>query len=243
VTGFALEVWFYLVLVNSITPYGRDITRTDPFDPFLTSLEFLRDYDTFGAFFGCGQGLFEMIPKISMLASTRLVEEEHGECSPESWSTYALLDDTLKNWQSPPVSSEMAEWETEHVMVGEIYRHALLAFLKASMCGSVVDNPKTLIAVQRHIDIAFPLIQKVAETPFLTILLWPTMILGSCLICEDQRKMISRRLQFQSRIDISQVVEARKLLEILWNEDDKRAYGPYGLSLVMRKYHVNFSMA
>ena len=128
-------------------------------------------------------------------------------------------------------------------MIGEVFRHALLSFLKASMCGSVVNNPKVLISVQRHIDIAFPLLDPVADTPFVTVLLWPIMILGSCLICEHQRKYLAHHLRFESKIDICQVPEAGKLLEILWNEEDERAYGPYGLYFVMRKYDINFSMA
>lgn len=243
VTGFALEVYFYLVLVNSITPYGRDEARTLPFDTFLTSLEFLKEYETFGVFFGCGQGLFETIPKISVLATTRLAEEECGECSQQSRTTYETLVDTLEKWHSPPVAFEMAEWEAEHIMTGEIYRQSLLAFLKASMCGSVVNNPKVLVAIQHHIDIAYPLFDRAAGSPFITIILWPIMILGSCLICEHQRKSLAYRLQFETRIDICQVVEARRLLETLWNEEDERAYGPYGLYFVMQKYHVNFSMA
>jgi hypothetical protein len=243
VKGFALEVYCYLILVNSITPYGRDEARTIPFDTVLTSLEFLKEYETFGVFFGCGQNLFELIPKISVLAATRLVEEESGECTQESRTTYETLIDTLEKWHSPSVAYEMARWEAEHIMIGEVYRHSLLAFLKVSMCGSVVNNPKVLVAIQRHIDIAMPLMDRVADTPFVTILLWPIMILGSCLISEHQRKTLVHQLLFETRIDICQVVEASKLLEILWNEEDERAYGPYGLYLVMRKYHINFSMA
>ena len=108
-------MYFYLVLVNSITPYGRDEARTIPFDSFFTSLEFLKEYETFGVFFSCGQGLFEMIPQISILAMKRLAEEEAGLCSSENRSTYKSLVDTLSQWQSPPVDSEMAEWEAEHI--------------------------------------------------------------------------------------------------------------------------------
>src|ERR1700744_4077670 len=71
VKGFALEVYFYLVLVNSITPYGRDEARVLPMDSSFPSLDFLKEYETFGVFFSCGQGLFEMIPQVALLAMTR----------------------------------------------------------------------------------------------------------------------------------------------------------------------------
>ena len=243
VKGFALEVYFYLVLVNSITPYGRDEARTIPFDSFLTSLEFLKEYETFGVFFSCGQGLFEMIPQISILAMKRLAEEDSGRCSLESRSTYESLLKTLGQWKSPPVDSEMGEWENEHVWAGEIYRQALLIFIKTSMCGSVVNNPKVIIAIQRHIDAAYPLLEVVSHSPFVTILLWPIMIIGSSLICEDQRSNLLYKLNFETKIDICQVVQAGRLLESLWKDEDERAYGPFGLYHVMRKHHINFSMA
>ncbi|KAJ9646699.1 hypothetical protein H2204_000391 [Knufia peltigerae] len=245
IQGFALEVYFYLVLVNSITPYGRDETRAIPFDSVFTSFDFLKEYDSFGVFFSCGQGLFELIPKISMLAMHRLAEEESVEssASAETRVDYVRLVETLMEWQTPPVASEMIEWEAEHIATGEIYRQALLAFIKASMCGSVVNNPKVIVAIQRHLDTALPLFPLVMLSPFHTLLLWPVMILGSCMICEHQRKDFIYNLHHESRINVRQVREAANLLEYLWNDEDKCSYGPYGLYLVMRKHHINFSMA
>lgn len=243
IQGFALEVYFYLVLVNSITPYRRDEARAIPFDSFFTSLEFLKEYDTFGVFFSCGQGLFEMIPQISILAMNRLAEEESCSASEETKATYLAMVGTLMEWQSPPVASEMAEWEAEHIATGEIYRQALLIFLKASMCGSVIKNPKVIVAIQHHIDAAFPLFPSVSMSPFGTLLLWPIMIIGSCLICEHQRRFFIQRLHSEKKVDVRQVREAANLLECLWEDEDERSYGPYGLYLVMRKHQINFSMA
>lgn len=243
IQGFALEVYFYLVLVNSITPYGRDEARAIPFDSFFASLDFLKEYDSFGIFFSCGQGLFELIPQISMLAMRRLTEEESGASSEETRGNYARLVETLMEWRSPPVASGMAEWEAEHVATGEIYRQALLVFIKACMCGSVVRNPKVIVAIQHHLDVTEPLFTPVTLSPFHTLLLWPVMILGSCLICEHQRRDLIYKLHHETRINIRQVREAANLLEHLWEDEDERSYGPYGLYLVMRKHQFNFSMA
>lgn len=245
IKGFALEVYSYLVLANSITPYGRDESRTIPFDSFCTSLEFLREYETFGVFVGCGQGLFEIIPQISIFAMNRLAEEDAGSCdlSADSQSTYKALETALTEWQSPPVGAEMAQWEAQHVCAGEMYRQALLIFLRASMCGSVVSNPKVMVKIQKHIDVVFPLLLPLTESPFMTIMLWPTMIIGSCLICEHQRRETLNRLTHETKIDIYQVFQAARLLELLWQDDDPCAYGPFGLDFVMRKNHINFSMA
>ncbi|EXJ68393.1 uncharacterized protein A1O5_08185 [Cladophialophora psammophila CBS 110553] len=243
VKGFALEVYLYLVLVNSITPYGRDKARALPFDSFFSSLDFLKEYETFGVFFSCGQGLFEMISQVSLLAMKRLTEEESGLCSAETQSDYERLVDTISQWRSPPVAPEMMEWQAEHVWIGEVYQQALLIFIKTSMCGSIVSNPKVIVAIQGHIDTAFPLFVPVSMSPFITILLWPIMIVGSCLICEHQRKEYLRWLYSETKINISQVGQAAKLLEHLWKDEDERAYGPFGLHFVMKKHDINFSMA
>ncbi|OAP56147.1 hypothetical protein AYL99_09326 [Fonsecaea erecta] len=243
VKGFALEVYFYLVLVNSITPYGRDKARVLPVDSLCSSLDFLQEYETFGVFFSCGQGLFEMISQVSMLATKILTEEESGVKSPDTREDSYRLINAITQWESPPVAPEMTEWQAEHVWTGEIYRHALLIFIEASMCGSVVSNPKVIVSIQRHIDMAFHLFMPVARSPFVTVLLWPIMIIGSCLICEDQRREYIHVLRTKPKIDISQVSEAANLLEFLWEDEDERAYGPFGLHFVMRKRHINFSMA
>ncbi|KIY02167.1 uncharacterized protein Z520_02305 [Fonsecaea multimorphosa CBS 102226] len=243
VKGFALEVYFYLVLVNSITPYGRDKARVLPVDTLCSSLDFLKEYETYGVFFSCGHGLFELISQVSILATERLTDEESGVNSPDTQVEKDRLVDTITRWESPPVAPEMAEWQAEHVWTGEIYRHALLIFIEASMCGSVVSNPKVIVSIQRHIDKALPLIVPVAKSPFNTILLWPTMIIGSCLICQGQRRDYIRLLRTKPTIDISQVNEAANLLEYLWEDEDERAYGPFGLHFVMEKRRINFSMA
>ncbi|KIW81500.1 hypothetical protein Z517_04525 [Fonsecaea pedrosoi CBS 271.37] len=243
VKGFALEVYFYLVLVNSITPYGRDKARVLPFDSFCFSLDFLKEYETFGVFFSCGQGLFEMISQVSILAMKRLIDEECGLKNPETQLEYEHFVDTITQWQSPPVAVEMVEWETEHVWMGEIYRQALLIFVKACMCGSVVNNPKVIVAIQGHIDAALPLLVPVALSPFITIMLWPIMIIGSCLISQYQRREYMGMLRTKTHVDSSQVSEAAKLLEYLWEDPDERAFGPFGLHFVMRKRDINFSMA
>ncbi|OCT46153.1 C6 zinc finger domain-containing protein [Cladophialophora carrionii] len=243
VEGFALEMYYYLVIVNSITPYGSDEARALPLDAFFTPLDFLKEYQTYGVMLSCGQGLFELIPQVSILARKRLMEEASGLRSSESQATYECLLDSISQWQPPPVISEMTEWQQECAWAGEIYRQALFIFLKASSCGSVVNNPKTIIAIQRHIDTAFPLLVPVSLTPLVTVLLWPLMMIGSCLICESQRREYLKFLDTEPKVEIGQVSQAGKLLQYLWEDGDERAYGSFGLHLIMKKHNINFSMA
>ncbi|OQV01306.1 Fungal specific transcription factor domain-containing protein [Cladophialophora immunda] len=256
IMGFVLEVYSFLVFSNSITPCGySDSARTMPHDSFLDSLEFLQEYKTFGVLVGCAPGLFELISPVARFATDRLREEEgvlQAEAAPapatrrdrsDRHSTYDNLLRGLEQWSPPSVAPEMAEWAVEHTWTGEIYRQALLIFVRAAMCGSVVDNPKVIAAIQSHIDVVMPLLLPVADSPFGTLLLWPVMIIGSCLLVEGQRQFFLCRLYNESKVVVAQVVEAGKLLELVWNDNDKRAYGPFGLRLVMEKYQINFTLS
>lgn len=241
--GFVLEVYAYLVLANNITPYGRDEARTLPLDPFITSFEMLKEYETFGVFFSCGFGLFETIPRICVFAMNRLAdEEESNACSAESQKTYDELVSTLLAWESPPVDLEMKEFETAHVCAGEVYRQSLLMFVKTAMCGSVVDNPKVIAEVQGHIEASQDAMPVLHVSPFVTVMLWPLMIMGSCLTSPRERAELISILD-ASAIDLMQVVQAAKLLRLLWEDTDKRAFGPFGLHFIMQKHNINFSMA
>lgn len=241
--GFVLEVYAYLVLANNITPYGRSEARTLPLDPFITSFELLREYETFGLFFSCGHGLFETIPKICIFAMNRLAEEEGSNlCSTENQQTFDHLVSSLLEWKSPPVDPEMIEFEIAHLSAGEAYRQALLMFVKTAMCGSVVDNPKVIAEIQGHIEVIDDAMPIIHVSPFVTVMLWPLMIMGSCLTSPRGRAKLMMALE-ESAIELMQVAVAAKLLRLLWEDNDKRAFGPFGLHLIMQKHNINFSMA
>ncbi|KAJ9639718.1 hypothetical protein H2204_003511 [Knufia peltigerae] len=252
IKGFVLEVYSFLVLSNRITPYDCcDTARMMPHDPFLDSLDFLQEYKTFGVLLGSVQGLFELIPLASKLALDRLREElEDSQIAAAARRNrchrrfvYDNLIIVLEQWRSPAVSPEMTEWYLEHSWIGEIYRQALLIFVKISMCGSVVDNPKVIATIQGHIDVVMPLLLPVADSPLGTLLLWPVMVIGSCLIAECQRQFFLNRLYNETKVVVAQVVEAGKLLELVWYDADKRAYGPFGLHLAMKKHKINFGVS
>lgn len=241
--GFVLEVYAYLALVSNIIPYGIVQDRTLPLDPFITSLGGLREYETFGTFFGCCHSLFELIPSISVLAMRRLREEELSMRSEETVSIYDGLLSRLGEWQSPPLDRDMAEWKSANLAIGNLYRHALFAYLKAAMCGSVVDNPKVIYQIQQHIDEVWPILDEVRDSPYGTTMLWPLLIIGSCVVREDQRHSLRNSFESPGQWRMSQVIQALRLLNLLWDSDDRHAFGPYGLYFTMKEHGINFCMA
>jgi Fungal specific transcription factor domain len=240
--GFILETYAYLVLVANITPYGEVQERTLPLDNFVTSLEPLQQYSTFGTFFGCGYWLFEKIADISRLSMQRLEEERIGKSSRESLSTYETLLSSLNDWEPNVLELDIHPWEAKKAIAGEVYRHSILIYLKSSMCGSVIDNPKVICEIQSHIDAGLELLLNLDDSPYGTIMLWPIMIMGSCLIKLDQRLLLDGYCQ-KSKFQMSHVSKAADLLRLVWGDSDRRAYGPYGLHFIMEKHAMNFCMA
>ncbi|KAF9888505.1 hypothetical protein FE257_008612 [Aspergillus nanangensis] len=240
--GFAIEVYAYLALVGNITPYGKFIDRTLPLDDFVTDLSPLRKYNTFGTFFGCGHVLFEMIAPVSQFYSLRLAEEQQGTVSLESVSTYEMLLSRIQGWESTGPESDMEPWRSEHEAAGESYRNALLIYLKTSMCGPVVSSPKVVFEIQRHVDVILDLWTPLCTSPYVSIFLWPVLIAGSCCVREDQRTMIKTRLR-SIVWNMNHILFAATLLDLLWTDDDMRAYGPYGLHFVMEKHGINLCVA
>ncbi|KAH8900741.1 hypothetical protein GQ53DRAFT_633146 [Thozetella sp. PMI_491] len=240
--GFVLETYAYLVLVANITPYGIVEGRTLPFDDFVTSLESLQQYKTFGTFMGCGYSLFEKIADVSRFSTRRLHEEKSGGVSQESLDTYEALLSSITSWEPTDSGPDASSWEAYRAIAGEVYKHALLIYLKASMCGTVVDNPKVICDIQQYIDICLGLLLKLDRSPFSTIMMWPLMIVGSCLIRVDQRLDLRERCQ-NSSFQMTHVSKAADLLQLVWEDPDKRSYGPYGLQLAMEKHGINFGMA
>lgn len=242
IRGFVLEAYAYVVIVSNITPYGVYGPRTVPLDSFVSSLERLEGYDTFGSFFGGCHALFELIPAVALFGQKRLAEEEWGCCSDESLAEFQRLSHAIASWESPPPDPHMASWAAEYYAFGDMYRHALFIFLKAGMCGSVVSSPKTICEIQEHVDTIWPKVSMVSNSPFGSTMMWPTMIVGSCLLQRNTRASLRARMEWPKRWRLMQVVEASRLLTLLWQSNDARAYGPYGLAFIMKQNQINFGM-
>lgn len=69
------------------------------------------------------------------------------------------------------------------------------------------------------------------------------MIIGSCLICQHQRQYMTHQLRNEKIVVVRQLREAANLLLCLWEDEDDRSYGPFGLHIIMRKHQMNFSIS
>lgn len=240
---FVLELYTYLALVSNITPYALDEHRTIPLDSVLLSLGFLQDYKDFGTVLSCGPSLFEKIPTMAVFARQRLSEDSTtGQSSIESMQVYQKLLQELLQWTSPQPTSDTETYAVAHRFAGEMYRYSLLVYLKSSMYGaSVKNNPEILLEIQDHINVVWDFLPAVLASPFGSVALWPSMILGSCLTNVGQRNDLCSYLR-SPRWHLGATEACMTILKLLWEDPDHRAYGPFGLYLIMKKHGINFCM-
>lgn len=244
ILGFALENYCFLTLMTNVTPYGVLTDRVVPFDSFSLSLAHLENYEGFGIFFSLGYSLFETIPQIALLARDRLREEEcsQGKRTPESNLSYQAILECIENWSSTPPNTDMEMWQIAHDAAGELWRRALLIYLKTSMCGSLVSDITVRREIQSYVSSVLALYQLVQCSPYGTIMMWPMLMTGSCVTQREEQQFVSNafRVEQSKMLHLSRAIE---LLEILWKDDDQRSYGPYGLFLMMAKHNLQLCIA
>ncbi|KAL1892564.1 hypothetical protein Cpir12675_004493 [Ceratocystis pirilliformis] len=238
--GSMLEIYSYLVLVANITPYGLDENRTLPFDSFLFSFgERVAGLDSSGVIFSSIDGLFSLIPSVSLLARQRL-EEPDNSPSAGLMRKFTELEQRINGWE-PPADTAVV-WDADRDSLASVYRHALLVYLKTARCGAVVGDVRVIQDVQEHVNSAIATMMSLAMSTMCAVLLWPVMIVGSCLIVKPQQNMVYEGLRY-SRYKTANVLQAIELLEKLWRDPAPEAYGPYGLHYVMKKTGISLCMS
>lgn len=238
---FILEIHCYFVLINNITPFGAIESRTLPYDPFLDFVN-KNCFDASGAIFNGSHGLFEILPTIAVLSARRLTEGESLDHAVDNAELYMALQNRIVNWTPPPAISSDKKWEAQRETALELCREATLLYLEISMSGSEIDNPDVQDKVQNHIDVIMAYADLAAGSPFETILLWPIMIAGSCMVRSDQRQQLYSTLR-STRFRMQHCVQAAEILEGVWNDPGEQIFGPYGMTIIMQKRGINFGVA
>lgn len=239
--GLGLELYSYLVVTNCLTPYGLLTERTFPLDPFVTSLDSLSHYQTFGIMFAGLHGLFELIPQASLLFGQRLTEQEAGvyEPSPSCIELHDTIQSRLRGWNVAQAAAHSFPDKDSMTHVSEALRHSIEIYLIAAMQGSSILSPEIISKFQGHVDIIFGSGRKLRESQWTANLMWPFLIAGSCTTQQARQQSLSQTLR-NSRYRMKHSIRASNLLQRLWDDPDPLMYGPYGLYLAISKYDITF---
>ncbi|KLJ10836.1 hypothetical protein EMPG_09850 [Blastomyces silverae] len=239
--GFVMEVYGYIVVSNIITPYGMNQARTLIVDPFLQSFDDLRSFGAFGSMLCGSHNLFEMISEISVFSAQQGPPSPSVEINPDRLNIYSDLKNRIVNWDPPSGDSPGPIFVSQRRAALEVYRHALLIFLETAISPFSIHDTARILTIQMHIDVGLSYHNHSFRTTYSTLLLWPLMIIGSCMVKEDQQRVMANRLA-HNHFKMKNTVQGARLLELLWADDDEYAIGPYGLGLVMEKYHCHYQV-
>ncbi|OHE94205.1 C6 zinc finger domain-containing protein [Colletotrichum orchidophilum] len=245
IRGFLLEIYAMFALKLAVTPRGLQEEKPVTLDPFLGSLKFLSEYKSRGFMLSFGHGLFAMIPEISNLLERRRLEELCQSKSDDLYESYKSFVETLDSWDSlsDVLEGEGACPRYQQSSAVAIYRTALVLILHSAFHEGLYKNPELIAEINLRIDKILPLCWAVyaSNSPLRRMLLWPASILASC--CKKPEHVKAFRLGLNSNPRaLGAVTEAAKAIELLWRDDDPRAYGPRGLNMVMKNHGLSLSV-
>jgi len=182
-----------------------------------------------GMFCGVATDLYQLIPRVSILARQRENDQEIlGSASWNTVSTYLSLRSKIQNWTS---SSSDIHLTTS----GKIYQQALLVFLE-----TVYGKHDWKLEQSPSVDRAFNDVAKLFETlpvnlPISTTLCWPLAILGTCARQIGQRNMIRQRLEdMYEFLKLENIQETKRFLDIVWSKSKYVNVNPIDLEWIMR---------
>ncbi|KAK2743504.1 hypothetical protein FQN57_004801 [Myotisia sp. PD_48] len=234
VIGLLLETYAYLELCSCLrfSPLEEDI-RTN-LNSFVSQLDYLRQFKTFGVLFGSTSALYETIPSISFLSLLRQQElREHQDLG--SAALYCDLDKLITSWSNHAISCVNLEsglggvFEVPAIMA---VRNALLIFLETSFyygSVSVVDFSKK---VEPLVEATLPLLQLLKGSPLFYTAYWPMVVLGANARTVAQQTIISSLLQDHTMPMTSRMKET---LSWIWDHPDKNVFGLPGLEFVVKE--------
>lgn len=240
--AFLLETFAYLASIINITVNTEPTHPAVILDPCNDALERFQSCKVFGFMFGYARSLLTLIPSICKLGHDRL-EEKSGSVSFKNIALYKSLQSTIETWRIPDAAARSDIVSNDLSVAAQIYRQAILIFLHTSFYASETKHPQLLILVDASIDKIFPLISDLSpDSSVLTTFLWPSMILGSCLRDPLHREEL-RNGMLRTPFNMTSILEAVQLLELLWEDPAPDSYGPYGLGNVMKKHGKIYSMS
>ncbi|KAL5630700.1 hypothetical protein BROUX41_000572 [Berkeleyomyces rouxiae] len=239
VFGFVCECYCYtgtMAALSSLLCYGAPKI---PIDDFMRDLSFLKDYPTCRGFLGIGHSLWEIIPDIVDLGKDRFEEEERGDASIEVFARYRNLLRQVESWTDPDDHGDMRmDWRN----ASAVYQHTLIIVLHNLYYNDLYSQEEVIADVRLRVEMAFPLLLSVALSSNVgMMMLFPCMVLASCTE-EEWLKGTFRYGIMAAKFKSCSMKQALLVLERLWTDDSREAFGPRGLGYIMKKHGVVFTM-
>lgn len=177
---------------------------------------------------GCPTELFELVPRVSRLASKHLIEQESlGYTSWGVVSEHLSIRSKLERWTSDSRDSHV-------IACHQIYQQAILVYLESAFAKEGSINYTSHI--QHGFDILTEsLLRLPVESPHATTLCWPLVVFGSYAKTSIHQNIIRQRLlDLHKVIGANNLKETSRFLENLWSQKNL-SYKPSTIFHILRQ--------
>ncbi|KAM0239453.1 hypothetical protein ACHAP5_008375 [Fusarium lateritium] len=243
--GFILELYAYHAIKLAISPRNLNSEQTVEIDPSVHSLNVLDGYKTRGCLLGFGQRLFEMIPEISQLVEARREEELLDPDMPTALQPqYEYMVARLQAFDAYEENLDGLRPRQERAGATIVYQNALIVYLHSAFHVNLLSEPGMAAELEARIYKMMPFFYTlfVGESPYRRMLLWPGVMMASCSRRQEHVQGFRRGLIGKATRTPGAVKTGARLVELLWNDPDPRAFGPRGLSYIMTKHDISFGL-
>ncbi|KAH7178986.1 fungal-specific transcription factor domain-containing protein [Fusarium flagelliforme] len=243
--GFLLEMYTYHSMKLALSPRNALHDHKVDIDPSVHSLDILAPYKSRGCLLGFGQRLFEMIPEIHQLVEARREEEKLGiEVSLAMRQEYERLVAKLEAFDPYAENLEGLRPRQERAGATMIYQNALIVYLHSAFHEDMLSHPDLPSELEARIDKMMPTFFSlfVGDSPYRRMLLWPGVIMASCARRSEHVRVLRGGLVGRATRTPGAVKTGARVVELLWQDPDPRAFGPRGLSYVMTKHDISFGL-
>jgi hypothetical protein len=214
-------------------------------DPSVHSLDILDGYKSRGFLLGFGQALFEMVPQIHQLVEARREEENLGLGeSPALRKQYEYLIAKLNAYD--PHEEDLNSLRPVEGRTGSIiiYQNALIVYLHSAFCLDMLSDTDLAMELDERIVKTMTAFYTlfVGNSPYRRMLLWPGVIMASCAQLEQHIRVFRAGLVGRAERTPGAVKTGARIVNLLWDDPDPRAFGPRGLSYIMTKHDISFGL-
>lgn len=234
--GLVIEQYAYFELCSilQLPPNEEhfDIFRDSP----VLQLDNLRSFEAFGALFGCGSSLYQLIPSISQLAIARraeVLEDVNLKCEDE----YNRLTDRLNGWSPTSDKAKSVEATEECILAGRVTQIAVQLFLYSAyyLAGKMEQHDLEYVRRMAHplVEEALEIASKTWRTSWTNTNYWFIIIIASYAIGDEQQQ--SCLVAVSSDWPLTRAM--RRCLEWMWQRPEE-LYGLEGLTKAQQELRI-----
>jgi hypothetical protein len=244
VLAFILELYLYTSAVGTTFVFD-DRSAELTFDAEYDLLQSLRCVSRgYGFMVGYAGKLLQLLPRLGQTVGRWIsqdcdlesssVDEAFLSFQAELWSWVPSYDqdakipnlsDTISDGSEP--QSVLRGWHHEAQVVAKIYHQALLALLYTGRHGRRPPDEALFTLIDPLIEEFLRLRATLPpESPVWSMMLWPTVMIGSCMRHPDHQMLITDKASCMVT-----VLNAFNALQQIWDDEQKIVFGVVGLSM------------